>query len=172
MHNKVKDILLKKNNGSGELICGLVALMALVIMLFLSVFIAQDISKIQTIDQIARQAIIKVETSGSLTETQINAIKQSLENSGAFFDTPAENDTGTPDGVYLVYKDGGKWVIDLNNKYIASYGEEIGIYIQCEIYTTNFNGKFLSGESVFYGNNKLQVIRQKYSITKATSTKY
>jgi hypothetical protein len=171
MHNKIRSILLKKNKGQGELICSLVAIMAVIVVIFLSIYVAQDISKVQSIDQIARQAIIKVETSGSLTSDQIDSIKTSLTNIGATFDTPADNSTDTPDGVYLMYKDDtGNWKVDTTNEYKSKYGEEVGVYIQCEIYTTTFNGNIFSQTGVF-NKTKKQVIRQKYSITKATSSK-
>lgn len=169
-----KKLIRKKNSGQSELISSLFVITALLAVLFFSIGIVQDLSKIQAVDQIARQSVIKLETQGKLTSSDISSIKNSIvkslkQTSGNTFNGSASvNGTTVQDGVYMMYKNAGSssWVIDTTNTHTPKYGEEVAVYIQCEVYTTGFR------KNIFGGLNKTQkhqVIRQKASITKAST---
>lgn len=170
MRNLIKKMLRKKNNGQSDLICSLIVITALIAILFLSISVIQDINKVIQIDQIARQSIIKLETTNKLTNTQINSIKASLTNVGVEFDgTATVNGSTINDGVYVMYKNSsGKWVVDTSNNHSFNYGDEVAVYIQCEIYTTKFGGNIFGNGALTKGK-KQQVKRIKSSITKAST---
>lgn len=166
MNNILKKLIVKKKKGQSDLICSLFVLMALITILFLAVSTTQDISKITLVDQVARQGIIKLETQGSLDNSQLSAIKNNLSASGLQFNNHAVtvNGASVKDGVYTAYKSGGKWKIDTGNTHIFQYGEEVGLYIQCQANTMKFGGNIF-GNSLTKGN-LTTITRLKASITK------
>lgn len=166
MNNILKKLIVKKKKGQSDLICSLFVLMALITILFLAVSTTQDISKVTLVDQVARQGIIKLETQGSLSKSQLDAIKNNLSASGLQFNNHAVtvNGASVKDGVYTAYKSGGKWKIDTGNTHIFQYGEEVGLYIQCQANTMKFGGNIF-GNSLTKGN-LTTITRLKASITK------
>lgn len=158
----MKRILTKKNKGLGDLICSLFVIMALTIVLFLSVYVTQDISKVTEIDQIARQCIIELETSGNL---DCRSIQQQLEAKGYIF---SSSDTGD-DGVFILY--GNNLGNKSNTKLptAVSYGTKVAVEIKCKVPTTSFGGNIFGTEN---NNNNLskqtytQVDKIKASISK------
>lgn len=156
----------KKNKGQSDLICSLFVVMALIAVLFLSVGIVKDISKVTVVDQIARQGIIKLEIQGELSSDEINDIKTKLTSSNIKFDsghTLSVNGRSIPDGVYVAYKESGKWVIDTSNTHDFYYGDEIAIYVQCQAKTFSFGGNIFGGSS---SERYTTITRLKASITK------
>lgn len=155
----------KKNRGQSDLICSLFVLVALIAILFLSVGVVKDISKVTLVDQVARQAIIKLETQGNINE-DIESIKEKLEDSDLIFEkghTLQVNGQSISDGVYVAYKDNGNWVIDSSKNHVFGYGEEAAVYIQCQAQVFSFGG------NIFGGNQTEQyttITRLKASITK------
>lgn len=166
MNNILKKLIVKKKKGQSDLICSLFVTMALIVVLFLAVSTTQDISKVTLVDQVARQGIIKLETQGSLSKSQLDAIKNNLSASGLQFNNHAVtvNGASVKDGVYTAYKSGGKWKIDTGNTHIFQYGEEVGLYIQCQANTMKFGGNIF-GNSLTKGN-LTTITRLKASITK------
>lgn len=164
--------IIKKNKGISELISSLVVMTTLIILLFLSLGIIQDIQKITSVDQIARQSIIEAETKGYLNQDTLNLIKTNIQdNCNAKFDGKKTiGGKEVLDGVYMAYKNGSSWEIintDINSltqetklNYFG-YGKNIGIYIQCEVKTTGIGSERLIGK-----NNTTQVCRLKTSISK------
>ena len=156
----------KKNRGQSDLICSLFVLVALIAILFLSVGVVKDISKVTLVDQVARQAIIKLETQGKLSDTDIQNIETKLEDSNLIFEsghTLQVNGKNVSDGVYVAYKESGNWVIDSSNNHVFGYGEEAAVYIQCQAQVFSFGG------NIFGGNQTEQyttITRLKASITK------
>lgn len=167
MNNILKKLIVKKKKGQSDLICSLFVVMALIVVLFLAVSTTQDISKVTLVDQVARQGIIKLETQGSLDNSQLGAIKSNLSASGLQFNdhhAVSVNGASVKDGVYTAYKSGGKWKIDTGNNHIFQYGEEVGLYIQCQANTMKFGGNIF-GNSLTKGN-LTTITRLKASITK------
>lgn len=161
-------LIRKKNRGQSDLICSLFVVMALIAVLFLSVGIVKDISKVTLVDQIARQGIIKLEIQGKLSIDEIKDIRTKLTSANIKFDsghTLLVNGRNIPDGVYVAYKDAGngKWVIDTSNNHRFYYGDEIAIYIQCQAKTFKFGGNMFGGSS---NERYTTITRLKASITK------
>lgn len=155
-------ILKKKQRGAAQLIATMFAMLALIIVLFLTVYTVEDLDRIQVVDQIARGAVLKLETRGKLSTEEITAIKTDLQNRlGASFDGKSGD---KPDGVYAQYKKDSGWV-DIPAEGVP-YGTEVGIYIQCEVKTT----KLTNGMNMFntaMTKEKTQIKRMKTSISKA-----
>lgn len=170
MKNILKKLIVKKNEGQSELLCSIFVIMAFIVVLFISVGMVRDISKITYVDQVARQGIIKLEIQGGLNASEIANIKQTLSDAGLKFDnthTLDVNGVSVPDGVYVTYRNGSnKWLVDKDNTHKFKYGEEIGIYIQCQVQVFNFNGNIFGGTQV---EKFSTVTRLKASITKRTS---
>lgn len=155
----------KKNRGQSDLICSLFVLVALIAILFLSVGVVKDISKVTLVDQVARQAIIKLETQGNINE-DIESIKEKLEDSDLIFEkghTLQVNGQSISDGVYVAYKDNGNWVIDSSNNHVFGYGEEAAVYIQCQAQVFSFGGNIFGGNQT---KEYTTITRLKASITK------
>lgn len=170
MKRLISKLLRKKNNGQGELISSLFVIMALVVILLISVEVVRDISKITFVDQVARQCIIKLEIQGKLSGAEINEIKKKLQDGGIIFNdehTINVNGTNVKDGVYVAYKNNNSWVIDTTNSTYnlnsLDYGDEIGIYIQCQAETFSFSGNIFNGNRTKRYTN---ITRLKTSITK------
>lgn len=156
---KIKKILTRKNKGQTDLICSLIAITALIAILFLVTSTISRIQQITTVDQIARQAVITLETTGGLTTEQINNIENTLKEKGLSF-------TGT-DGIHVVHLEGGKWT-NVPDGYTFKYGEDIGVRIECEIKTLDYDSsKGMFGTITSNGYKK--VTRLKTSITKAAN---
>lgn len=161
------NLIRKKNKGQSDLICSLFVVMTLIVILFLSVGVVKDISKVTFVDQVARQGIIKLEIQGKISDAERENIKTKLTNADLIFDnshTLSVNGTNVSDGVYVAYKNSsGEWIIDTSNNHNFKYGEEIGIYIQCQAKTFKFNGNiFGTSDSSRYTT----ITRIKSSITK------
>lgn len=171
MKRLISKLIRKKNKGQSDLICSLFVLLALIAVLFLSVGIVKDISKITFVDQVARQGIIKLEIQGKLSDTELKDISQKLIDAGLKFDsshTLKVNEKSVPDGVYVAYKDGSnKWVIDTSNTSYTNntikYGADVAIYIQCQAQTYSFGGDIFGGSS---SEHYTTITRLKASITK------
>ena len=159
-------LIRKKNRGQGDLICSLFVVMALIAVLFVSVGVVKDISKVTIVDQVARQGIIKLEIQGKLSDTEIDDIKTKLTSANIKFDsghTLSVNGRSIPDGVYVAYEESGKWVIDTSNNHSFHYGDEIAIYVQCQAKTFSFGGNIFGGSS---NERYTTITRLKASITK------
>ena len=171
MKRLISKLIRKKNKGQSDLICSLFVIIALIAVLFLSVGIVKDISKVTVVDQVARQGIIKLEIQGKLSNTERNDISQKLTDAGLKFDsshTLEVNGRSVPDGVYVAYKDSSdKWIIDTsNNSYTndnIKYVDDVAIYIQCQAKTFSFSGNIFGGNSEEHYTN---ITRLKASITK------
>ena len=174
MKRLISKLIRKKNKGQSDLICSLFVIIALIAVLFLSVGIVKDISKVTVVDQVARQGIIKLEIQGKLSNTERNDISQKLIDAGLKFDsshTLEVNGRSVPDGVYVAYKDSSdKWIIDTspdnvlgNDDTYNSYGKDVAIYIQCQAKTFSFGGNIFGGNSEEHYTN---ITRLKASITK------
>ena len=87
MKRLISKLIRKKNKGQSDLICSLFVIIALIAVLFLSVGIVKDISKVTVVDQVARQGIIKLEIQGKLSNTERNDISQKLIDAGLKFDS-------------------------------------------------------------------------------------
>lgn len=167
MKRILNKLIRKKNRGQSDLICSLFVVMALIAVLFISVGMVKDISKVTFVDQVARQGIIKLEIQGKLTSAERTDIQNKLKDAGLLFNsshTIKINGTNVSDGVYVAYKNSsGKWVIDTSNTHSFKYGEEIGVYVQCQAQTFKFGGNVF-GTSGSSGNTT--ITRLKASITK------
>lgn len=174
MKRLISKLIRKKNKGQSDLICSLFVIIALIAVLFLSVGIVKDISKVTVVDQVARQGIIKLEIQGKLSESEIKDISQKLTDAGLKFDsshTLEVNGRSVQDGVYVAYKDSSdKWIIDTssnnelgNDSDYNSYGKDVAIYIQCQAQTYSFSGNIFGGNSEPHYTT---ITRLKASITK------
>lgn len=171
MKRLISKLIEKKNRGQSDLICSLFVVLALISIIFISVGTVKDISKITFVDQVARQGIIKLETQGKLSQPEIDAIKQKLEDADLKFDnghTLDVNGRSVADGVYVAYKDSSnKWIIDTSNSSYSNnnigYGDDVAIYIQCQAKTFSFSGNIFGGEKSEQYTN---INRLKASITK------
>lgn len=174
MKGLISKLIRKKNKGQSDLICSLFVIIALIAVIFLSVGIVKDISKVTVVDQVARQGIIKLEIQGKLSESEIKDISQKLTDAGLKFDsshTLEVNGRSVQDGVYVAYKDSSdKWIIDTssNNKLgndsdYSSYGKDVAIYIQCQAQTYSFSGNIFGGSN---SEHYTTITRLKASITK------
>ena len=175
MRHILSKIIRKKNKGQGDLICSLFVITALIAVLFLTVGIVKDISKVTVVDQAARQGIIKLEIKGTLSEDELGEIRTGLENAGMKFDgshTLDVNGQSVADGVYVVYKNdtsSNKWTIDVNNTSagenanIINYGTNVAISIQCQAKTFSFGGNIFGGST---SERYTTITRMKASITK------
>lgn len=154
-------IMKKKHKGAAQLVAALLAMVALIAVLFFTVYTVQDLDRIQVVDQIARKAVLKLETRGKLSSEEINKIKEELKGK------PLEATFEGSDGVYAQYKDAsGNWVnIPAEG---VPYGTEIGIYIQCEVNTTKISDNFsLFSNQTMKKESKHTIKRMKTSISKA-----
>lgn len=170
MRSTLQKIIKKKDKGQSDLICSLFVIIALIAVLFLTVGIVKDISKVTVVDQVARQGIIKLEIQGTLSNNELSEIKTSLTNSGMKFDsshTLDVNGKSIPDGVYVAYKENNKWVIDTSNSSYTNgninYGSNVAIYIQCQARTFSFGGNIFGGSN---SERYTTITRMKASITK------
>lgn len=168
MKRLISKLIRKKNKGLGDLICSLFVIIAIIAVLFLSVGIVKDISKVTVVDQVARQGIIKLEIQGKLDGNTRQDIINKLTDAGLQFKaghTVNVNGVAVPDGVYLAYKNSSnKWVIDTSNTYNnIGYGDDVAIYIQCQAKTYSFGGNIFGGKS---GEHYTTITRLKTSITK------
>ena len=167
---RLNKIVLKKNKGLSDLITSLVVILALIMIIFLALGVVTDVQKITAVDQVARQAIIMVESNGYLDQATLNSIKSNLEGScnATFTGSRQVNSKTIQDGVYMVYNNGSTWEIATNidgmdantKKNCFGYGKAVGIYIQCDIDTTGIQG------GVMVHNKKEKVARLKTSISK------
>lgn len=174
MKRLISKLIRKKNKGQSDLICSLFVIIALIAVLFLSIGIVKDISKVTVVDQVARQGIIKLEIQGKLSESEIKDISQKLTDAGLKFDsshTLEVNGRSVKDGVYVAYKDSSnKWIIDTSSDNVLgnddtynSYGKDVAIYIQCQAKTFSFGGNIFGGNS---SEHYTTITRLKASITK------
>ena len=173
MRHILSKIIRKKNKGQGDLICSLFVITALIAVLFLTVGIVKDISKVTVVDQAERQGIIKLEIKGTLSGDELGEIRTGLENAGMKFDgshTLDVNGQSVADGVYVAYKNdtsNNKWIIDTSNSSYTNgsinYGSNIAIYIQCQAKTFSFGGNIFGGST---SERYTTITRMKASITK------
>lgn len=173
MRHILSKIIRKKNKGQGDLICSLFVITALIAVLFLTVGIVKDISKVTVVDQAARQGIIKLEIKGTLSGEELGEIRTGLENAGMKFDgshTLDVNGQSVADGVYVAYKNdtsSNKWIIDISNSSYTNgsinYGSNVAIYIQCQAKTFSFGGNIFGGST---SERYTTITRMKASITK------
>lgn len=158
-------IMKKKQRGIAEFITALFAMLALIIILFFTVDTVGDLNRIQIVDQIARGAVLKLETRGKLSSTEIDSIKKDLEKR-----LEATFDESKGDGIYVKYKDNSDPSVGFKNAtpdQQVDYGTEVGIYIQCEVKTTQIPIDFNMFNPTMKKENIHTIKRMKTSISKA-----
>lgn len=173
MKKLLNKLILKKNKGQSDLLCSMFVITALIVVLFLVLSVVKDVNKVTQVDQIARQGLILVETEGKLTATNANAIMTRLTQCGASFGNTVARPTNisgvnVSDGVYLLYRTAGasSWSVDTGRTHTPVYGEEVAIYIQCEVPTTSFGGNMIGNNNVLTRSNMKKIVRLKSSISK------
>lgn len=114
---KMNTLLVKKNEGFGDMVASLIVLVALSIIVLVYVGSIGDIQTKISVDQIARKYILRMETTGTLTTEDRAACIAELKNIGAIKDDSIQITT---------------------NPATASYGQSISLTIECKANMTAF----------------------------------
>lgn len=106
----------KKEQGNSDFFASIIVIFALSILMIGFVNIMRDLNTKTTIDQVARQYILKLETNGELTSTDIDKLKTDLLNINAVAQVAGKDD------IKVVYN---------TNNTKRSYGEPVTLSIDC-----------------------------------------
>ena len=142
----------KKSSGQSDLIASLFVILAMSIFVLFFVYAIGDIDTKIQMDQIARKYILRMESSGELTTTEIAELKADLSNIAA---VAKALDNG--------YEIDVTWN---NNQGAKGYGSTITLKIECPAVTTSFES-----EEGFIGSLSRSNI-QVFTIEKQSTAKY
>lgn len=121
----IKKILKKKEAGASDLIASMVVVLALTVFVLFFIHAIGDVETRTRIDQVARKYILRMESTGTLTTDEENAIKAELQN------IPS-----VKQAVGL----GGTITVTSNAKNTnAGYGNVITLRIDCPACVTSWN---------------------------------
>lgn len=149
---KINRAIKVKHSGQSDLIASLFVILAMSIFVLFFVYAIRDVDTKIQMDQVARQYILRMESSGKLTADEIKAIKEDLTEI-----------TAVAKAIEAGYDIKVTWN---NNQGAKGYGSAITLKIECPAVTTSY-----SSASSIMGTLKGDNI-QIFTIEKQSTAKY
>lgn len=155
----MKKLLIKKNKGNGDMIASILTLFALFIFTMVFMWNIVDTYARLQVDQVARKYILRIESEGTLTDTDLESCIAELKKIGAVSQVPEDKK------VISVKATSGKTV--LTSSTTAGYGNPIRLEISATIKVHGFD---TTASGSIFGNFKSRITT--CSVVKESTAKY
>lgn len=149
----MRKLFIKKCKGQGDLIASFFVILALTLFVFFFINTIGDVNTRLRLDQIGRTYILRMETSGGLTATEMEAIKQECLTIQAVKDAT----NGKTDNIKVTFN---------GDNVSRGYGSPITLEIVCPAYITSYT----EGENIVGSIRRNKLIN--YTIRKQSTAKY
>lgn len=155
---KLKEMLTRKAKGQGDLIASLFVILALTVFVLVYINSIGDIYTRNQLDQVARKYILRMESSGELSNEEETALKQDLMAIKS-----VKEAVGTDSSrISVVWN---------NHEGSKGYGSTITLKIECPAIVTNYNKhEGNNNDQSTYGSINGKLVT--FTVTKQSTAKY
>jgi hypothetical protein len=156
----MRRLLTKKKKGISDLMCSMFVVLAITVFVLFFVGVISDVNTKIQMDQVARTYMLRMETTGGLTQTEADNLKTAL------LSIPAVKNSGAKDTDIEIKVNGAS-----PSNSTVGYGQTITLVISCPAEVTRFSTVGYSGNKgstlgAFFKKNIT------YTIRKQSTAKY